>query len=72
MNKLLRIILKILLTRLMVGDNSHDIECAHAAGVRSVAVGWAMRGSDYLKTYHPTYIINEAKELVDIVKKEGI
>lgn len=57
---------------LMVGDNSHDIECAHAAGVRSVAVGWAMRGSDYLKTYHPTYIINEAKELVDIVKKEGI
>lgn len=57
---------------LMVGDNSHDIECAHAAGVRSVAVGWAMRGAHYLKMYHPTYIINVASELLDIVEKEGI
>ena len=56
---------------LMVGDNSHDIECAHAAGVKSVAVGWAMRGADYLKKYHPTYIINEANDLLTVIKKEG-
>ena len=52
-------------------DNSHDIECAHAAGVKSVAVGWAMRGADYLKKYNPTYIINEADELLTVIKKEG-
>ena len=57
---------------LMVGDNSHDIECANHAGVKSVAVGWAMRGADYLKTYNPTYIINEAKDLLNVVKKEGV
>lgn len=57
---------------LMVGDNSHDIECANHAGVKSVAVGWAMRGADYLKIYHPTYIINEANDLLNVVKKEGI
>ncbi len=56
---------------LMVGDNSHDIECAHAAGVKSVAVGWAMRGADYLKKYHPTYIINEANDLLTVIKKVG-
>ena len=56
----------------MVGDNSHDIECANHAGVKSVAVGWAMRGADYLKTYNPTYIINEAKDLLNVVKKEGV
>ena len=57
---------------LMVGDNSHDIECAHAAGVKSVAVGWAMRGADYLKKYYPTYIINEANDLLTVIKKVGI
>lgn len=57
---------------LMVGDNSHDIECANHAGVKSVAVAWAMRGADYLKTYNPTYIINEANELINVVKKEGV
>lgn len=56
---------------LMVGDNSHDIECAHAAGVKSVAVGWAMRGADYLKKYHPTYIIDEANDLLTVIKKVG-
>lgn len=57
---------------LMVGDNSHDIECAHHAGIKSVGVSWAIRGADYLKKYHPTYIINEASDLLNIVKKEGI
>ena len=26
----------------------------------------------YLKTYNPTYIINEAKDLLNVVKKEGV
>lgn len=57
---------------LMVGDNSHDIECAKNAKVKSVAVAWAMRGVDYLKKYNPDYIINETKDLLTIIQKEGI
>lgn len=57
---------------LMVGDNSHDIECANNALVKSVAVGWALKGADYLRGFNPTYIINNADELVDIIKKEGV
>ncbi|HAX72220.1 MAG TPA: pyrophosphatase PpaX [Firmicutes bacterium] len=54
---------------IMVGDNSHDIECAHRAGVKSVGVGWSLRGAEYLKTYRPSYIIKTGQELVDIVKE---
>ena len=57
---------------LMVGDNSHDILCAKAAGVTSVAVGWALRGADYLKSFSPDYIIDEASDLIKIIKEEGV
>jgi len=52
---------------LMVGDNSHDINSAKAAGVKSVAVGWALKGANYLKTFAPDYIIEEAKDLLEII-----
>lgn len=57
---------------LMVGDNSHDILSAKAAGVKSVAVGWALKGADYLKVFAPDYIIDEAKDLIKIVQEEGV
>lgn len=57
---------------IMVGDNSHDIECANNASVKSVAVGWALKGADYLRGFNPTYIINTADELVEVIKKEGV
>ena len=57
---------------IMVGDNSHDIECANHANVKSVGVGWALKGADYLRDFNPTYIIKTANELIEIIKKEGI
>lgn len=57
---------------IMVGDNSHDIECANHASVKSIAVGWALKGADYLRGFNPTYIINTADELIEIIKKEGV
>jgi len=54
---------------MMVGDNSHDIECAQNAGVVSVGVGWAERGADYLRAFHPDYVINSPAELLDIVAR---
>lgn len=56
---------------IMVGDNSHDIECAKNANVKSIAVGWALKGADYLRGYRPTYIIDSTDDLLDIIRKEG-
>ena len=52
---------------LMVGDNYHDILSARAAGVRSVAVGWSIKGIDYLKGFEPDYVIDEASDLLMIL-----
>lgn len=57
---------------LMVGDNSHDINSAKAAGVKSIAVGWALKGVNYLKSFDPDYIIEDGTKLLEIVKEEGV
>jgi len=54
---------------LMVGDNSHDVDAAKASGVKSIAVGWAFKGVDYLKKLNPDYLIDDAMEIVKIVEK---
>ncbi|OEF97884.1 pyrophosphatase [Desulfuribacillus alkaliarsenatis] len=52
---------------IMVGDNPADILGAKNAGVTSCAVGWSMRGLEYLTQYEPDYIINDMRELIEIV-----
>jgi pyrophosphatase PpaX len=57
---------------LMVGDSHYDIEAAHNAGIPVAAVGWSLKGVDYLQTYKPTYIIDDIRELFPIVGVEGM
>lgn len=52
---------------LMIGDNSYDIEAGHNAGVQTAGVAWAQRGEAYLKQYKPTYMLNDMKDLLDLV-----
>lgn len=54
-------------TTLMIGDNSHDILAGQRAGVQTAGVAWAQRGAEYLEQYKPTYMLNDMKELLDIV-----
>jgi len=54
---------------LMVGDNSHDIDGARNAGIKSIAVGWAFKGIEYVKSLKPDYIVNDAIEIVEIVEE---
>ena len=54
-------------TTIMVGDNSHDIESGHNAGVRTAAVSWAQKGRDRLLTYEPTYMLEKMTDLLQIV-----
>ncbi len=52
---------------MMVGDNSHDILCAKNADVLGVGVSWALRGANYLQSFNPDYMLEEANDLVQII-----
>ncbi|WP_047984098.1 pyrophosphatase PpaX [Ornithinibacillus californiensis] len=52
---------------LMVGDNSHDIESGHNAGVKTAGVVWSLKGEDFLQKYNPTYMLKDMKDLVEII-----
>jgi pyrophosphatase PpaX len=54
---------------IMIGDNSHDIEAAHNAGVRAAGVAWSIKGEQYLQQFNPEYILQHMKDLLDIVKE---
>lgn len=52
---------------LMIGDNSHDIEGGHNAGVRTAGVAWSAKGEVYLATFKPTFMLQHISDLLDIV-----
>ena len=56
-------------TTVMVGDNSHDIEGAHNAGVRSVAVAWSLKGEAFLQQFNPTYTVHQMTDFLTLVKE---
>jgi pyrophosphatase PpaX len=51
----------------MVGDNSHDILAGINAGVTTAAVGWAIKGEEYLRSYNPDYVLQTMDDLLEIV-----
>ncbi|MEK5233188.1 pyrophosphatase PpaX [Lysinibacillus sp. FSL K6-0232] len=54
---------------IMIGDNSHDIEAGHHAGVRAAGVAWAAKGEAYLQQFKPDYMLQHMTDLLDIVKE---
>ncbi|WP_155590086.1 pyrophosphatase PpaX [Lysinibacillus cavernae] len=54
---------------IMIGDNSHDIEAGHRAGVRAAGVAWAIKGEAYLQQYKPEYLLHHMTDLFAIVKE---
>ena len=57
-------------TTIMIGDNYHDVEAGHNAGVQTAGVAWAIKGEENLKQYNPDYILKEMKDLLTIVGVE--
>lgn len=53
---------------LMVGDSAADLKSAHAAGVRSAAVAWSLKGAKELQKYDPDYILHDMTDLYDLVR----
>jgi len=54
---------------LMIGDNSHDIEGGHNAGVRTAGVAWTAKGEAYLAEFHPTFMLQHISDLLEIVEE---
>lgn len=54
-------------TTLMVGDNYHDINAGHHAGVKTAGVSWSEKGREYLEQFNPTYMIDEMEDLLRLI-----
>lgn len=52
---------------LMVGDSQFDIQAARRAGVACCAVSWSLKGVEFLRRFHPNYIIDDLREVLDLV-----
>ncbi|WP_107943282.1 pyrophosphatase PpaX [Metasolibacillus fluoroglycofenilyticus] len=57
---------------IMIGDNSHDIEAGHNAGVKTAGVAWAFKGEEYLQQFSPTYMLQHMTDLLTIVKGQSL
>lgn len=58
------------MTTLMVGDNYHDIEAGHNAGVKTAGVAWSLKGRKVLEKHDPDYMLEEMRDLLAIVGVE--
>ncbi|MBU0578919.1 HAD-IA family hydrolase [Patescibacteria group bacterium] len=52
-----------------VGDEARDIDAARKAGIKVIAATWGFNSDEILKKSNPDYLVNNPKELVEIVKK---
>jgi phosphoglycolate phosphatase-like HAD superfamily hydrolase len=56
---------------LYVGDEIRDIKSSHNMKVHIASVDWGYNTRESLERNRPDYIIEEPKELIDILNKEG-
>lgn len=56
---------------IMVGDNDTDIHGGKNAGLKTVAVGWAIKGRPYLEALQPDLIIDSMEQLGDWIEAEN-
>lgn len=54
---------------LMVGDSRYDIESAQRAGVDSAGVAWSLKGEDYLRSFSPTFMLKDMKDLLQLLEE---
>lgn len=54
---------------LYVGDETRDIEAAHRAGLRIIAVSWGLNSRDILAKHNPDVLIDRPEELLAAVAR---
>jgi phosphoglycolate phosphatase-like HAD superfamily hydrolase len=54
-----------------VGDSTHDIGCAHAAGVTAVAALWGPYPRPVLEALKPQFMVSSMRELLALFGPSG-
>jgi phosphoglycolate phosphatase len=54
---------------IMIGDSSHDIEMANAAGIKNIAVLWGITSSEKVLAVNPTIAIDRTADLPQAIEK---
>lgn len=52
---------------LMIGDNFHDIVAGQRAGVFTAGVAWSRKGEEFLKSYDPTFMLKDMRDILTII-----
>ncbi|MDY0219032.1 MAG: HAD-IA family hydrolase [Candidatus Cloacimonas acidaminovorans] len=52
-----------------IGDEIRDIEAAHNCRLKVIAVTWGFHTAEFLASYKPDYLVNEPKEIIEIVNR---
>jgi len=53
---------------MMIGDSTHDMEAAHAAGIRACAVTYGYRSAAELDKVNPDYMVDEFADLLQTLR----
>lgn len=57
-------------TTIMVGDSHHDILGGKNAGTKTAGVCWTIKGEDYLRSFEPDFMLENMRDLLEIVGVE--
>ncbi|WP_413378447.1 pyrophosphatase PpaX [Alkalihalobacillus sp. 1P02AB] len=52
---------------IMVGDSDFDILAGKNANMKTAAVAWSIKGEDVLRSYNPDFMLEDMRDLLDIV-----
>ena len=52
-----------------VGDEVRDIEAAHKAKIKIMAVTWGFNYEEVLKQNSPDYLVNQPKQIAEVLEK---
>ena len=52
-----------------IGDETRDIEAAHDAGVKSIAVTWGYNSESILKSYSPEHLVSNTQNLKTLIER---
>jgi len=55
-------------TTMMVGDSQYDILGGQNAGTKTAGVAWTIKGEGFLEKYNPDYMLQNMRDLLDILE----
>jgi len=59
-------------TCIIVGDTEAEIVAARRARISCVSVSWGMRSRSFLSALNPEYLVDDFKDLLEIIGKKAI